>query len=67
MSFVIVTGMKKKKKSTALKNLEDFGYFCVDNLPVELIPRFAEIAYDAGTDVNNVAIGVDIRSGDRIE
>jgi len=54
-------------KSTALKNLEDFGYFCVDNLPVELIPRFAEIAYDAGTDVNNVAIGVDIRSGDRIE
>lgn len=53
-------------KSTALKNLEDFGYFCVDNLPVELIPKFAEIAYDSGTDVNNVAIGVDIRSGDGI-
>lgn len=67
MRFVIVTGMSGAGKSTALKNLEDFGYFCVDNLPVELIPRFAEIAYDAGTDVNNVAIGVDIRSGDRIE
>ena len=67
MRFVIVTGMSGAGKSTALKNLEDFGYFCVDNLPVELIPRSAEIAYDAGTDVNNVAIGVDIRSGDRIE
>lgn len=67
MRFVIVTGMSGAGKSTALKNLEDFGYFCVDNLPVELIPRFAEIAYDAGTDVNNVAIGVDIRSGDGIE
>lgn len=64
MRFVIVTGMSGAGKSTALKNLEDFGYFCVDNLPVELIPKFAEIAYDSGTEVNNVAIGVDIRSGD---
>lgn len=63
MRFVIVTGMSGAGKSTALKNLEDFGYFCVDNLPVELIPRFAEIAYDSGTGVNSVAIGVDIRSG----
>ncbi|MCM1495577.1 MAG: RNase adapter RapZ [Bacteroides sp.] len=63
MRFVIVTGMSGAGKSTALKNLEDFGYFCVDNLPVELIPKFAEIAYDSGTEVNNVAIGVDIRSG----
>ncbi len=63
MRFVIVTGMSGAGKSTALKALEDFGYFCVDNLPVELIPKFAEIAYDSGTEVNNVAIGVDIRSG----
>lgn len=66
MRFVIVTGMSGAGKSTALKNLEDFGYFCVDNLPVELIPKFAEIAYDSKTEVNNVAIGVDIRSGDGI-
>lgn len=66
MRFVIVTGMSGAGKSTALKNLEDFGYFCVDNLPVELIPKFAEIAYDSQTEVNNVAIGVDIRSGDGI-
>lgn len=64
MRFVIVTGMSGAGKSTALKTLEDFGYFCVDNLPVELIPKFAEIAYDSGTEVNNVAIGVDIRSGE---
>lgn len=63
MRFVIVTGMSGAGKSTALRNLEDFGYFCVDNLPVQLIPKFAEIAYDSGTEVNNVAIGVDIRSG----
>ncbi len=66
MRFVIVSGMSGAGKSTALKYLEDFGYFCVDNLPVELIPKFAEIAYDAATEVNNVAIGVDIRSGDGI-
>lgn len=64
MRFVIVTGMSGAGKSTALKTLEDFGYFCVDNLPVELIPKFAEIAYDSKTEVNNVAIGVDIRSGE---
>lgn len=64
MRFVIVTGMSGAGKSVALRNLEDFGYFCVDNLPVQLISKFAEIAYDTDMEVNNVAIGVDIRSGD---
>ena len=64
MRFVIVTGMSGAGKSTALKTLEDFGYFCVDNLPVKLIPKFAEIAYDSDTEVNSVAIGIDIRSGE---
>ena len=64
MRFVIVTGMSGAGKSVALRNLEDFGYFCVDNLPVELISKFAEIAYDTKTEINNVAIGVDIRSGE---
>ncbi len=63
MRFVIVTGMSGAGKVTALKNLEDAGYFCVDNLPVQLIKRFAEIAYDAEIQVDNVAIGVDIRNG----
>ena len=46
MRFVIVTGMSGAGKTTAMKTLEDAGYFCVDNLPIQLIKRFAEIAYD---------------------
>ncbi len=63
MRFVIVTGMSGAGKITALKTLEDMGYFCVDNLPIQLIKKFAEIAYDAQIQVDNVAISVDIRSG----
>ena len=63
MRFVIVTGMSGAGKSTALNTLEDIGYFCVDNLPIQLIIRFAEIAYGEDNDINDVAIGVDIRSG----
>ena len=53
-------------KSTALKMLEDTGYFCVDNLPVPLIPNFADITYNPETKVNNVAVGIDIRSGESL-
>lgn len=63
MRFVIVTGMSGAGKATALKTLEDAGYFCVDNLPIQLIGKFADIAYDAQIQVDNVAISVDIRSG----
>ena len=45
MRFVIVTGMSGAGKSTALKMLEDMGYFCVDNLPVPLLPKFAAVSY----------------------
>ncbi len=67
MRFVIVTGMSGAGKSTTLKTLEDLGYFCVDNLPIQLIRRFAEMAYAKDNDINNVAIGVDIRSGVYLE
>ena len=67
MRFVIVTGMSGAGKSTTLKTLEDIGYFCVDNLPIQLIMRCAEIAYAKDNDINNVAIGVDIRSGVYLE
>ena len=50
-------------KSTALKMLEDMGYFCVDNLPVPLIPKFAELLAVPGTEMNKAALGVDILSG----
>ena len=67
MRFVIVTGMSGAGKSTTLKTLEDMGYFCVDNLPIQLIIHFAEIAYAKDNDINNVAIGVDIRNGVYLE
>ena len=63
MKFVIVTGMSGAGKSAALKMLEDMGYFCVDNLPIALLPKFAELAHAPGSDISQVAVGVDIRNG----
>lgn len=63
MRFVIVTGMSGAGKSTALKMLEDMGYFCVDNLPIALLKKFSELACDLGSEIEKVALGVDIRSG----
>jgi UPF0042 nucleotide-binding protein len=63
MQFVIVTGMSGAGKSTALKMLEDAGFFCVDNLPIQLIAKFAELTFDPSSSITKVALGVDIRSG----
>lgn len=63
MRFVIVTGMSGAGKSSTLKMLEDAGYFCVDNLPVPLISKFAQLLLHEHTEYDKVAIGVDIRSG----
>lgn len=63
MRTVIVTGMSGAGKRTALKVLEDAGYYCVDNLPVPLVMKFLELA-KSGKDVKNIALGVDVRSGD---
>ena len=63
MRFVIVTGMSGAGKSTAIKLLEDFGYFCVDNLPIALIKKFADLSFDSKGKIDKVALGVDIRSG----
>lgn len=64
MRFVIVTGMSGAGKRTAMKILEDAGYFCVDNLPVPLIRKFTDLAFNSMGDIDKVALGVDIRSGD---
>ena len=66
MRFVIVTGMSGSGKITALKILEDSGYYCADNLPIELIGTFADLVYSQTSEVNRVAIGVDIRSGQNL-
>jgi RNase adapter protein RapZ len=60
MKFIIITGMSGAGKSAALKMMEDFGYYCVDNLPIPLILKFAELA-DTSEELQKVALGVDIR------
>lgn len=64
MDFIILTGMSGAGKSTALKMMEDMGYFCVDNLPIALIEKFAELAHLEHTRLQKVAVGIDIRSGE---
>ncbi len=63
MQFVIVTGMSGAGKSTVLKILEDLDFFCVDNLPPTLIPKFAEICANPSAPIEKVAMGIDIRGG----
>lgn len=65
--FVIVTGMSGAGKSTVLKFLEDARYFCVDNLPVPLIIKSAELSLDGSGDSRNIALGIDIRSGQALD
>lgn len=62
MRFVVVTGMSGAGKTQTLKMLEDEGYFCVDNLPMELIGKFAELSANPAQEYSKVAIGVDVRS-----
>ena len=64
MRFVIVTGVSGAGKTAALKMLEDARYFCVDNLPIPLLEKFVSLMPEIhGEDVQNVALGIDARSG----
>jgi len=58
---IVVTGLSGSGKSTALKVLEDLGFYCIDNLPVALMPRFLELWQSSREDVGRVALGVDVR------
>jgi RNase adapter protein RapZ len=64
--LVIITGMSGSGKASALKAFEDLGYYCVDNLPVGLIPRFAELALQSG-EIPRTALVVDVREGAQLE
>ncbi len=65
MKSVIITGMSGAGKSSVLNFFEDIGYFCVDNLPPSLIPKFMELC--SSSDITKVAIGIDIRGGKLFE
>ena len=62
MRFVVVTGMSGGGKSTALRMLEDAGFYCVDNLPVPLIEKFVELIAVPDGEVTKVALGLDVRA-----
>ena len=61
--FWIVTGMSGAGKSQTINCFEDFGFFCVDNLPVELLPKMADLCSRSGRPLQRVALGIDIREG----
>jgi UPF0042 nucleotide-binding protein len=63
LKFVVVTGLSGAGKSQTIRCLEDFGYFCVDNLPPALIPKFAEICFQTEGKIEKIAVVVDIRGG----
>jgi len=63
MEFVIISGMSGAGKSRAASFMEDMGYFCVDNLPVPLIPKFAEMGMAGSAEYSRVALVTDVRAG----
>lgn len=64
MQFIIVTGMSGSGKSSAVNVLEDIGYYCIDNMPPELISKFADICAQSEGKIDKVAFVVDVRGGD---
>ena len=63
MDCVVVTGLSGAGKTTALRALEDMGYFCVDNLPLPLLPGLIRLYRDWGQALTKIAVGVDVRTG----
>lgn len=66
MKLLIVTGMSGAGKTVALKMLEDMGYYCVDNLPIPLIEKFTELTIGSPSQSDQVALGIDVRSGQEL-
>ena len=64
--LVIVTGMSGSGKGTVLKAFEDMGFFCIDNLPVQLIPKFIEGIHVSGGEIERVALVIDVRAGEHL-
>ena len=64
--FVLITGLSGSGKGSVLKTFEDLGYHCVDNLPIDLIPKFAEMCQQPGSHLDRAAAVVDIRGGEAL-
>ena len=64
MRFVVITGLSGAGKSQAVRFMEDLGFYCIDNMPPSLIPKFAEICFQSQGKIEKVAFVVDIRGGE---
>jgi len=67
MEFIIVSGMSGAGKTRAINVLEDIGYYCVDNMPPALIPRFAEMCFQSGGKISKVAFVTDARGANKLD
>ena len=67
MNFTIITGLSGAGRSSALKIMEDLGYFCADNSPPQLIPDFARLCQNRAVPLENVAVVADMRMGDMFD
>lgn len=67
IQMVIITGMSGAGKTVAIQSFEDLGYFCVDNLPPTLLPKFLELMKDSGNKMNKVALVMDLRGREFFE
>jgi UPF0042 nucleotide-binding protein len=63
INIIIISGLSGSGKSTALRTLEDLGFYCVDNLPVVLLPEFIEICHSSSYEISNIALVIDVREG----
>ena len=61
LRIVIITGTSGSGKSTALRALEDIGFYCVDNLPIVLLPKFLEMQTEAASEISKIGLGMDLR------
>ena len=65
--IIVVTGLSGSGKSTALRALEDLGFFCIDNLPAVFLPQVVRMAEDSGGELQKIAFVVDVRSRDALD
>ena len=64
MRFVIVTGMSGAGRNTAMKMMEDIGFYCIDNLPIQLLEKLVELSSSFHSDITDVAVGIDARNAE---
>jgi len=67
LPILVVTGLSGSGKTTVIKALEDLGFFCLDNLPIVLLPKFLELRISSSSEISKVAVVIDIRAGEFLE